>query len=258
MPFRISKNILILGAILLCLFLGLFIALSSHGPLYSSVTSFDYSVDNAVAPLRHHQDLAQFMLSMTYLGNPEIIIVFEICLLAIIIIVHRKRIAALFLGGIVLGEVISLFFKNILARARPIETLFHVSRVGYSFPSGHALLSMIFYGCLGFFAAHVARKTWQKKLIGIVVGCIIFLIGFSRVFLGVHWFSDVIAGWSLGGVCLVAIIAVFQAIHHHLKNENRKLISAREKIWIIIIALMLGFFITFFFVTHLSELRSIV
>lgn len=258
MPFRISKNVLIIGIISLFIFFGLAIALSSHSALYSTVTSVDYSVDNAVAPLRQHKDLAQYMVAVTYLGNPEVIIAFEICLLAFIILAHRKRIAALFLGGIIVGELFSYTFKDLLARSRPLESVFHISRVGYSFPSGHALLSMIFYGTAGFFAAHLAPQKWQKRIITTITAIIIFLIGCSRIFLGVHWFSDVVGGWTLGAVCLIAVAGVFNYIHHHLRNEKIKTISQKERVGIIVVALMLGFFVIFFSVTHLAELRSIV
>lgn len=258
MPFRIQKKYAVLGTILLFIFLGLAFALSTRGGLYNAVTAVDYSVDNALTPLRVHIGLAQFMLSMTYLGNPDVIVAFELCLLAFIILAHRKRIAALFLGGMIVGELFSVFFKNLLARSRPLESVFHVSRVGYSFPSGHALLSIIFYGTVGFFCAHLVQQQWQKRIIVILSSIIILLIGFSRMFLGVHWFSDVLAGWTLGGACLIGVIGVFNYIHHHLRSEKVKNLTKKELVGIIVVSLMLGFFIIFFAVTHVAELRSIV
>jgi undecaprenyl-diphosphatase len=239
------------------IFLLLALMLSIPGPIYDAIVSIDHSVETLIAPFRAFPELVRFMALVTYLGNPEIIIALEIALIAFILLVHRKRIAALFLGGIVVGEIFSWLFKNLLARVRPDE-IFRVSRHGFSFPSGHALLAMVFYGCLGFFAMHLVRKQWQKRLIGIVTGIIIFLIGTSRVFLGVHWASDVIGGWMLGLACLLGVIILFHHIHDHKAHENLRTLSRKEMTAVLVVTLMVGFFVVYYFVTQIGQIRSIV
>lgn len=253
-----QKKLVGVAILSLACFFVLVFSLLSHKVLYSTLVQVDSSVEQIVAPLRASKDLAQFMLSMTYLGNPEIIIVFEICLLALIVLLHRKRIARLFLGSIIAGELASLFFKNILARTRPAETVFHISRVGYSFPSGHALLGTLFYGSLGFFLVHILHKKWQRVAVAISTTCIIFLIGFSRIYLGVHYATDVIGGWLLGSTFLVLVGIFFVKIHHHLKSESLKSLSRTERVGLIVVSFMLGFFLLFFVITHTEELRSIL
>jgi undecaprenyl-diphosphatase len=252
-----SQALVALAALLILIFVVFILVLSTQTFLYTSLVSFDHAVDSLLQPLRSNETVAQVMLVATYLGNPEIIIALELCLLAFILVVHRKRIATLFLGGIIVGEVCSLFFKSLLERARP-EVIFHVSRHGFSFPSGHALLGMVFYGCLGFFAAHLAKTKTQKIIISSITAIIIFFIGISRIYLGVHWASDVLGGWTLGGACVAAVIAVFFKIHKHTKGDYIRDLTKGEKIGLTAVAFMVGFFVVYYFVTHLGEIRSIV
>jgi undecaprenyl-diphosphatase len=243
------------------LFIGFFIfvaGLVTQSELTASIVHFDYAIDAWIAPFRSLKDVAQGMLVMTYLGNPEMIIAFQVCIILVIVMVHRKRIAGLFLGGIIIGEAAALFFKNVLARSRPVETIFHVARHGYSFPSGHALLSIVFYGSLGFFLVHVSHTQAHKVLVIIFTALLIFLIGFSRVFLDVHWASDVLGGWLLGGALLSIIIVIFSRIHKHTNGERITDLSHKERTGLALISLALGFFLVLFFVAHLSELRSIL
>ena len=66
-------------------------------------------------------------------------------------------------------------------------------RLAYSFPSSHAALAMLSFGLLAVVAGH-AMGRWSKALIYSLAGMVIFLIGFSRLYLGVHWLGDVLAG----------------------------------------------------------------
>jgi membrane-associated phospholipid phosphatase len=117
---------------------------------------------------------------------------------------------------------------------------------------------MIFYGCLGFFIAHLLPKRSHKIIVACITGFVIFAIGISRVFLGVHWASDVLGGWALGGAVLSMVCAIFYKIHHHLKKEKITDLSRKEAFGIAILAAALGFFFIAYFVTHVTELRSIV
>ncbi|MCC2630875.1 MAG: hypothetical protein K0S38_684 [Candidatus Paceibacter sp.] len=258
MAHRVSKHFFASAIIFFLIFFGLAIALSTAGAPAHTLVSVDNAIIAWIAPLRTSPLLAQSMVVITYLGNPEIIIALEIALLVFILLAHRKKIAILFLGGIVGGEILSLVFKHLLARNRPEEILFHVSRVGFAFPSGHALLGTIFYGSLGLFAAHLATKKLHKKLIVIATALIIFLVGFSRIYLGVHWFSDVVGGWALGLSVLSLIAVVFYTIHHHKTTETLRSVSKKEKTAIIVVSCMTLFYIVYFYVTHLSTIRSIV
>ncbi|MDA8227086.1 MAG: phosphatase PAP2 family protein [Desulfitobacterium hafniense] len=112
------------------------------------------------------------------------------------------------------GWLLNLFLKVIFHRTRPdIQHL--VKADGYSFPSGHAMISATFYGMLGYllwlnFREH-SIPSWYVPVL--TVGLII-TIGVSRIYLGVHYPSDVIAGFAAGGVWLIACILGLHAIRH--------------------------------------------
>src|SRR6266508_5399017 len=107
------------------------------------------------------------------------------------------------LGG---GEVLNQVIKYLVARPRPVFAQPLIPESGYSFPSGHAVLSLIAYGLLAYFAVLVL-STWRART-GVIMaaGLLVLVIGFSRLYLGVHYFSDVVAGFAAGGVWLSTCI----------------------------------------------------
>ena len=109
-------------------------------------------------------------------------------------------IAAAVVGLASLGNSI---IKGVIARTRPDLLAPLVTESGYSFPSGHAALGMVGWGIL---AVLISRSRLPRAArAGIVAGIavLVFLIGVSRVYLGVHYPTDVIAGWVLGGVVVL-------------------------------------------------------
>ncbi|RLG10216.1 hypothetical protein DRN73_08395 [Candidatus Pacearchaeota archaeon] len=94
------------------------------------------------------------------------------------------------------GFALKAFVKDLIQRPRPISSLIPVS--GYSFPSGHALISIIFFTSLiYFFKDNIKNKNLRYTFITINI-LLFLLIGFSRIYLNVHWFSDVLGGFLLG------------------------------------------------------------
>ena len=105
------------------------------------------------------------------------------------------------LGTTLLGAVVSVYaLKALVARARPDGLLPAISENSFSFPSWHATAAVAFYGFVAFLFCRLYPE--YKKTAVIVVVLLISLIGFSRLYLGVHFPSDVIAGYMLGGLWL--------------------------------------------------------
>lgn len=92
--------------------------------------------------------------------------------------------------------LVMIFLKNLIARPRPVGEVFTIA-YGYSFPSGHAMLSMAYYGFLACLLFSRNQGGW-RILSGVGFGVLILLIGFSRIYLNVHYMSDVAAGFGLG------------------------------------------------------------
>jgi len=105
------------------------------------------------------------------------------------------------LGG---ANLTSLFSKLYFARLRPLAPIYWENT--YSFPSGHAINSLFLYGFAIYFLAGLTARRSQKILIGLAGILIILLIGFSRLYLGVHYLSDVISGYIIGALWLTAAI----------------------------------------------------
>jgi undecaprenyl-diphosphatase len=99
------------------------------------------------------------------------------------------------MGG---GQLLNLTLKHAFARERPDTALHLVEVTSTSFPSGHSMASSIFYLTMGVLLARTAQRRREKAyFVGSAI-MITFLIGFSRVYLGVHYPTDVLAGWSAG------------------------------------------------------------
>jgi undecaprenyl-diphosphatase len=121
-------------------------------------------------------------------------------------------------GGVALNQLL----KGLFARPRPSLAEPLLPESGYSFPSGHAMQSLILYELLAYFAV-LALRSWRAKT-AVVFGLalLVILIGFSRLYLGVHYFSDVVAGFAAGGVWLSAVITGTEVVRRgeHRANQS--------------------------------------
>jgi hypothetical protein len=141
------------------------------------------------------------MRGITWIGSATQTIVAVVAVIAWCLYRKKKRMAgALAFVGIV-NEGTNLVIKEIFKRARPtlfeeIETLH-----SYSFPSGHAMSAAAVYGMMAVVAARLEPRL--ARPLSIATPVLVFLIGFSRIYLGVHWPSDVLAGFAAGTVMLV-------------------------------------------------------
>ena len=88
--------------------------------------------------------------------------------------------------------------------------MFLIEQGGYSFPSGHSLTGLVFYG----FAIFLIRKKFPgrklTKVLTFILASLIFLLGLSRLYLGVHYVTDVLSGWAFGGILLFILIKIYQ------------------------------------------------
>lgn len=110
------------------------------------------------------------------------------------------------------GEIFNQLLKQLFARPRPIFADPLQTAANYSFPSGHAMFSAIAYGVLAYFVLLGLKHRWQR--IAVIVGTLllVLLIGLSRLYLGVHYFSDVVAGYAAGGAWLSVCITSMETV----------------------------------------------
>lgn len=123
-----------------------------------------------------------------------------ICLSLIAIIslitIKNKKIGISVCLNLIIATALNILLKNILQRPRPIEFRL-INETGYSFPSGHSMISMAFYGFIIYLIYKYVKNKKIKYTLITVLSILIFSIGISRIYLGVHYTSDVLGGFLI-------------------------------------------------------------
>ncbi len=132
---------------------------------------------------------------ITHFGDTAAVLVF--CLLLIAVKRTRKTVAIPVASAVILSTIINSLLKNLFARQRP-NILRLINESSYSFPSGHAMITATLYTMLILLAFWFLKNRMLKALITAVCLFMILAIGFSRIYLGVHYVDDVIGGWLIG------------------------------------------------------------
>ena len=167
------------------------------------ITNDNKYFDNYIINLFKYKSdiLTNIMKIITFLGSALSIILLTVLL---IIVVKGKRNKILILINVIVTTLLNQLLKNVFQRGRPIDSIIEES--GYSFPSGHSMVSMAFYG----FLIYLVYKS-NIKYKGLIVGLLsvlIVLIGISRIYLGVHYPTDVIGGFTLSLSYLLLFIDI--------------------------------------------------
>ena len=159
------------------------------------------------------------MRDVTSLGSVTVLTLVTVAAVAYLVMDGRRGAAMLVAVAVGGGTILSTLLKLGFERPRPDLVSHLVDVTDLSFPSGHAMLSAVTYLTLGALLARTAARRRQKVF---VVGAAILLtvlVGSSRVFLGVHWPTDVLAGWALGAGWSMACWAVASALQGGGKIE---------------------------------------
>ena len=148
--------------------------------------------------------LADVMADVTALGGNAVLTLLVVGVVVYLLSVGKRGTALLVGGAVGSGAILSAFLKLGFDRPRP-DLVAHLSHAySSSFPSGHAMLSAVTYLTLGVLLAR-AHERRRTKIIVMTYGVTLtVLIGLSRIYLGVHWPTDVMAGWALGAAWAVA------------------------------------------------------
>ena len=130
-----------------------------------------------------------------------------VLVVALFIIIKNKKIGASIFSNLVIITVLNQLLKRILQRPRPTEFRI-VEETGYSFPSGHSMVSMAFYGYLVYLIYKYVKNKYIKWTSITLLSILIFLIGISRIYLGVHYTSDVVGGFLISIAYLIIYINI--------------------------------------------------
>jgi len=216
---RDGWHLWLLAALAVTLFAGfLWIARDVHSD--SSLVAWDSRVTDALVGART-PGWDRVFWCLTLLGNTPVMLALASLVVLLLLAWGRRGRAVLVAGALASTWGISSLVKAVVQRARPPEAIALIKRPdSFSLPSGHALLTLVFLGLLvllafrgiGLGQPRVASSWRQWLPVPVVVlaaATVVIMVGLSRVYLGVHWASDVLAGWSLGGAWLALLLAGF-------------------------------------------------
>ncbi|HYN84694.1 MAG TPA: phosphatase PAP2 family protein [Pyrinomonadaceae bacterium] len=149
--------------------------------------------------------LTSFMRAVTYLGSNEFLVGACACAVLAFVLTRRRRAAVTLLVTMAGAALLNFTLKLLSGRERPEPFFGAPPPESYSFPSGHALLSSCFYGMIAAVVAARLEGVARRGFVWAVAFLLIALIGFSRVYLGVHYPSDVAAGYAVAFVWMVVV-----------------------------------------------------
>jgi len=152
--------------------------------------------------VRRTEFLTNYFKLVTLLADYRTIIL--ISGLFLISLIKKKKYSLYLISFTIIATLVNYIFKLIVARPRP-EGINLIDISGYSFPSGHAMGAMSFYGLIIYFIIKSKINKIYKWICSILLSFIILNIGYSRVYLGVHYFTDVIVGYSISLILLIII-----------------------------------------------------
>ena len=161
--------------------------------------------------------LTEVLKVITYMGNWQ-----TITLLCIVLLLFRKtrlRYGVRVSAGAIFVTIFNRIIKLIFKRPRPEESLHLIEEGGYSFNSGHSITSMVVFGLLIYMVRKYVRNRKAANILTAALAVPWIFIGLSRIYMGVHFPSDVLAGWALGAAVLVGIIVIVEKCDARRKQK---------------------------------------
>lgn len=206
-----EKNKIILGIVLFVAFLIDMVLVISGGTVAFDQMVYDF--------LFRGDGLTDIMKFITLAGEDLTIIAISLCALVLI----NDKFKATFVPASALSiSIINTILKVIIKRARPLKIALIVES-GYSFPSGHSITAIVFYGFIAYLIVNLTESQFKRKYIVAFFSALVLAIGLSRIYLGVHFATDVLGGFLLGGTYLVAFISFYEFLFQKdVKKEVQK------------------------------------
>lgn len=156
-----------------------------------------------------HDSITPIVKGITWFGSAACLILLTFILF---ISLKNKKQGTLLGINLVIVTILNQVLKFILQRPRPNEFRI-INETGYSFPSGHSMISMAFYGYLIYLIYKYTKNKYLKWILVSMLSLLILMIGVSRIYLGVHYTSDVCAGFIISIGYLILFIGVTNKLY---------------------------------------------
>ena len=159
---------------------------------------------------------------MSLLGSPGFVAAWGLVLVGLLLVRRQHLLLGGWIAAVAGAGLLDVALKRVFHRPRPMWGLPLLTARGWSFPSGHAMGSLVAYGMLAYLLlreTHLGRH--QRMLAIISAALLVLLIGLSRLYLGVHYFSDVIGGYAAGVVWLAACISGLEIVRRRPLGTSR-------------------------------------
>ena len=203
-----TKNCIISGALLLLFFIITALVVTNN------IAWFDDSIYNFLMGFRN-DFLDAFFKTITHLGDTVVIMIIVVVML---IFLNKKN--RIILGSTTILTVgLNQGIKHILRRPRP-EHLRLIKQGGFSYPSGHSMIAICVYGIMIYLINKNVKNKKIKLTLTILLTILILAIGISRIYVGVHYPSDVLGGFSLSLVILILNLTFTDKIYGGILNEK--------------------------------------
>lgn len=194
--FKNKKTIILFVSLILFIFL-------TYNIFNNKIAFIDSYIEGIILSIRNDK-LTDIMTIITNISSAYALIVITILLL---ILIKNKKIPILITFNLIFSFLTSQLIKIILRRDRPVNISL-VNAMGFSYPSGHSMVSMAYFGFIAYLVYKYIDNTIVKVILIITLFVSIFTIGFSRIYLGVHYFSDVLGGFLLSISYLMLFINI--------------------------------------------------
>lgn len=160
----------------------------------------------------------KFILFITFLGSHQFLIPANLLLLGYFIFIRKYSWFSIRVAVIALSSLaLMLLLKSLFKRKRPLSPLLKAAK-GLSFPSGHAITAVTFYGLVIFILDHIMKPGLPFYILSALLVILIILIGFSRVYLRVHYLSDVLAGLVIGTLWLLVSLKTLNILEDYFRQ----------------------------------------
>jgi undecaprenyl-diphosphatase len=176
-------------------------------------TALDHTILLAVTRMRAAW-LTSAAIDITALGSLTLVVLFSAFTLVVLLIL-RDRLGALQMVMASTGAgILTLVTKNAIERIRPEEVQKLIVVSGFSYPSGHSVSTSALYLTIAIIAGRHVRQASARAVIFLAVSAVVMMVGASRVYLGVHYATDVVSGISLGAAWALLLAGFFTFIVH--------------------------------------------